>query len=155
MPRTSRSLSLSVLAVSAALVAGCGTVPDTEGLGSGASTAPTVTSTAGSPSPSAQATVSATPTSTLPPGVDQLIALTVRSGKVTGAARLVPVKKGSVVRLVVTSDVTDEIHLHTYDKSVGIAAGKSAALTFRASIAGTFEVELEKRGLRLTRLRVT
>ena len=143
------------MAVSAVLVTGCGTDPDDAGLGATTSPTPTVSPTA-TPSATVVPTATATPaaTSTLPPGVDQVISLTVRNGKVTGAARLVSVKKGSVVRLVVTSDVTDEIHLHTYDKSVAVAAGRSAALTFRASIAGTFEVELEKRGLRLTRLRV-
>jgi hypothetical protein len=82
------------------------------------------------------------------------VRVTIRQGKVSGVARLVEVRKGSVVRLLVTSDVTDEVHLHTYDKSVDVAAGSTATLTFRASIAGTFEAELEKRGLRLTRFRV-
>ena len=112
---------------------------------------PTVTALA-SATPSA--TPSAAPTSTLPAGVDQLVAVTVKGGKVVGGAKRVRVKKGNVVRLVVTSDVADEVHLHTYDKSVDVAAGGRAALTFTASIPGVIEAELESRQLTLVRFQV-
>ena len=116
----------------------------------------------GTPSASAAASVSATPstsassaaTSTLPPGVDQLVTVTVRDGKVVGGVDRVRVRKGSVVRLVVRSDVSDEVHLHTYDKSVDVKAGGQASLTFTASIPGVITAELESRGLTLVRFQV-
>lgn len=94
------------------------------------------------------------PTSTLPPGVDQVVKVTVRGGQVVGGAERVRVRQGSVVRLLVTSDVADEVHLHTYDDKVPVAAGATAALTFTASIPGVVEVELEEAGLTLVRLQI-
>ena len=114
---------------------------------------PEPTATASAPG-APTATASASPTSTLPPGVDQLVRVTVRGGEVVGGAQRVKVKKGSVVRLLVTSDVADEVHLHTYDESVDVAAGSTAALTFTAAIAGVIEVELEEAGLTLVRLQI-
>lgn len=96
----------------------------------------------------------AAPASTLPAGVDQLVRVTVRGGEVVGGAQRVKVEKGDVVRLLVTSDVADEVHLHTYDESVEVAAGQTAALTFTASIGGVIEVELEEAGLTLVRLQI-
>jgi len=103
--------------------------------------------------PSASAPA-ASPSSTLPAGVDQLVGVTVADGQVVGGARRVQVKKGSVVRLLVRSDIADEVHLHTYDKSVDVAAGGTATLTFTATIGGVIEVELEEAGLTLVRLQI-
>lgn len=102
-------------------------------------------------SPTSPASTSAAPTSTLPPGVDHLVRVSVRDGKVAGGAQRVKVGRGDVVRLVVTSDVADEVHLHGYDKTVDVAAGGTATLTFTAAIPGTVEVELEDAGLTLVR----
>ncbi len=44
----------------------------------------------------------------------------------------------------VTSDVADEVHVHGYDRTVPVAAGQTAEVTFVASIPGVFEVELER-----------
>lgn len=104
--------------------------------------------------PSASATLSPAPSSTLPPGVDQLVSVTVRGGEVVGGAQRVRVRTGDVVRLVVTSDVADEVHLHTYDKKVDVAAGGTAALTFTASIPGVIAAELESAHLTLVRFQV-
>lgn len=94
------------------------------------------------------------PTSTLPPGVDHLVRVTVRDGQVVGGAQRVRIPTGDVVRLVVTSDVADEVHLHTYDKKVDVAAGGTATLTFTASIPGVITAELEGTHLTLVRLQV-
>ncbi|HUR13589.1 MAG TPA: hypothetical protein VM097_03745 [Mycobacteriales bacterium] len=110
------------------------------------------------PTPFASAPASATPTtaptSTLPAGVDQLVSVEVRDGEIVGGARRVRVRTGSVVRLVVTSDVADEIHLHTYDKTVDVEAGGRSVLTFTASIPGVITAELESRHLTLVRFQV-
>lgn len=130
------------------LLTGCGTDP---------------AATALTPTPSASASASAlpsvpplvaSPTSTLPAGVDQVVDLVVAGGKVSGASSRTKVKKGSVVRVSVRSDVADEVHLHTYDKRADVAAGGTATLTFTASLAGIFEIELEQRGLVLTKFQV-
>lgn len=118
----------------------------------------TIETTAPSPSTATTTPVNPstapTPVSTLPAGVDQLIRVTVRRGDVVGGAQRVRVNKGSVVRLVVTSDVADDVHLHTYDKKVVVAAGGTATLTFTASIPGIIKVELEHAELTLVRFQI-
>lgn len=141
-------LRLPALLLSAGLLVGCS--------GSDPSTIETPTLTPSASTPAAMATPSATPsvTPTLPPGVDRLVRVVVRNGRVVGDAQRVRVRLGSVVRLLITSDVADEVHLHTYDKTVDVAAGATASLTFTASIPGVIEVELEDAGLTLLRLQV-
>jgi nitrous oxide reductase len=82
------------------------------------------------------------------------VAITVSGGKVSGPKGRVKVKQGSTVTLQVTSDVADEVHLHGYDKSMDVEKGRTASLTFKATLTGVFEVELEKRALQLTQLQV-
>ena len=130
-------------ALGLALLAGCG------GSDSGEVLAPSPTT----PAPSTT-TAAPTPTSTLPPGVDQVVTVRYAAGEVSAPKGRVKVKLGSTVQLVVTSDKADEVHLHGYDKSVEVAAGATARLTFEATIPGIFEVELEHRKTTLVRLQV-
>jgi hypothetical protein len=136
---------LALLALSVAVLAGCGT------------DAPTVE--AGPPSPSAVPTATASagpaPTSTLPPGVDALFSFRYENGRVIGPQGRIKVAKGQVVRLVVTSDKADEVHLHGYDEHVDVRAGGTVSLTVRATIPGVFECELEDLKVVLTRLQVS
>lgn len=135
-------LRLAALALAAVLLSGC-----SDGDPSTIETpSPRPTATQGSPS--------AAPTSTLPAGVDHLVRVTVRAGQVVGGAQRVRIPTGDVVRLVVASDVADEVHLHTYDQKVEVAAGGSATLTFTASIPGVITAELEGAQLTLVRFQV-
>ncbi len=124
------------------------------------SSAPAVASSTATPPPTTEASTPATPTesaspsSTLPAGVDQVVTVSVAGGKVTGPDGRVKVEKGSTVQLVVTSDIADEVHLHGYDKHVDVEKGGTAQLTFKATISGVFEVELEGKKLRLLQLQV-
>jgi hypothetical protein len=134
----------AAVVVLGALLTGCG---DADPPGAAPSPTGTASSTPG-PTPSP------TSTSTLPPGVDQLVSVVVRDGEVVGGAHRVRVHRGSVVRLVVSSDVADEVHLHTYDKKAHVDAGGRAVLTFTASIPGVITAELESRHLTLVRFQV-
>lgn len=84
----------------------------------------------------------------------QVIEVTVAGGEVQGVGSAVDVEQGREVRLVVTADVADEVHVHGYDLFVAVAPGSPATVDFTADIPGAFEVELEERGLRLFELRV-
>ncbi|MDT7624734.1 MAG: hypothetical protein QOF99_5635 [Pseudonocardiales bacterium] len=75
-------------------------------------------------------------------------------GAVQGGVSRVPVRLGSPVTLVVTSDVADEVHLHGYDRKVDVPAGGTASIDFVADQAGVFEAELESRGTQLVQLEV-
>jgi hypothetical protein len=72
------------------------------------------------------------------------IDVTVSDGKPVGGVKREEVDLDEDVRLVVTSDVSDEIHLHGYDETVDVEAGSEAVLEFNANIAGVFVVELEE-----------
>ena len=85
---------------------------------------------------------------------DGVIELTISGGTVVGGVRRETVKQGSQVTLRVTSDVADELHVHTYDLKVDLVPGRSADLTFLAKVPGVFEVELEGRDKKVLELEV-
>ena len=84
-----------------------------------------------------------------------LLAVVVAGGKVTPAPANVPVPVGSPVRLAVTSDVADEIHVHGYDLEKTVQPGSTATFDFTATQTGTFEVETHESGLLLLKLVVS
>jgi len=79
------------------------------------------------------------------------IVVSVEAGSVEGGGRI-PVELDTEVRLVVTADVADEVHIHGYDLFADVAPGTPATLEFVADIPGIFEVELESSGLVLLEL---
>jgi FtsP/CotA-like multicopper oxidase with cupredoxin domain len=149
------TLLLAVAALGAATLTGCASGSSSAAPASTTASAPAATtSTAATPSAStASETPAQTPTPT-PTAEGQLVEITVAKGKVTGPKGRVKVKKGSTVTLRVTSDVADEIHLHGYDKHADVEKGGTADLTFKATLAGVFEVELEEKALQLVQLQV-
>jgi hypothetical protein len=96
------------------------------------------------------------PTSASPsaPAVDKQITVTVAKKKVTPPTGRVEVAKGSLVRVTVTSDVADELHIHGYDLPVKLPAGAPASIEFRADKTGLFEVETHESHLVLFQLLV-
>ena len=76
-----------------------------------------------------------------PPDRPRVERLTIRGGAPAGGLRSLTYKKGETVRLVVTSDAQDEIHLHGYDLTRNPAPGKPARFRFKAEIEGAFEIE--------------
>lgn len=113
-------------------------------------------SPAGTSSPSPPPSPSAALPAGSPSGTAQAveIGVEVAEGRVAGPGR-VTVPQGSPVRLEVTSDVADEVHVHGYDLKADVAPGSPAVITFTADLAGIFEVELEDAGKLLLQLEVT
>ena len=135
-PTLARPVALVLgLAVGVAACGGGGTTPATE--------APTTTAASGPGAAPASTTASSGP----------VIQIAFRGGAVVGNARQ-QVRRGDTVRLVVTSDVADEVHVHGYDERADVAAGGTAEISFTANIPGGFEVELEQRHRRLLTLEV-
>lgn len=126
-----------------------------------AATAATAACSAGTPAASpppvtasnASAPASAPGTSAAP-GARQLH-LVVSGSSVTGDTGTVDVRLGQPVRLTVTSDVADEVHVHGADVHADVAAGGTVVLDFVQSAPGRFEVELESQKRTLTRLQVS
>jgi hypothetical protein len=79
------------------------------------------------------------------------ILVTVAGGQLTSERRA-EVKLGDSVKLVIRSDTGDELHVHGYDLTVDVAAGRDAELSFVAEIPGIFEVELESLRLQVLEL---
>jgi len=67
--------------------------------------------------------------------------ISVKGGVLAGDAKTIRVAKNDIVRIVVSSDVPDEIHLHGYDIEKEAAPGKPARFRFKADAEGAFELE--------------
>lgn len=137
----------AVLTLAAALLGACG---DDD-----VATDPTTTTTA-APAATSSTTAVASTTSTTPTTAAAAGAIEVvfAGGSVVGGVRTETVRLGDQVRLRVTSDVAEEVHVHAYDVFADVAAGATAELDFTATIPGRFEVELEEQGKQLLVLEV-
>jgi hypothetical protein len=54
----------------------------------------------------------------------------------------------------VRNDASEEVHVHGYDIKKELQANKTATVSFKASITGIFEIELEGSATQLAELRV-
>jgi FtsP/CotA-like multicopper oxidase with cupredoxin domain len=103
------------------------------------------------PKPSSKATQTQTPadsgtdteTETQPkaPAEPPVTRISLTGGVIAGDVKSIEVAKGDTVRIVVSSDVEDEIHLHGYDIEREAAPGKPARFKFKADVEGAFELE--------------
>lgn len=144
MPRA-RLLAPAVLALSL-FAAGCGGGEDAT---EPAASAPATASTEAAP----EATASATPSE---PAFDgTLIKVAVNGSKVAPRPSTHKIDKGGKVRIEVTSDKPDELHVHGYDKTADLKAGETAVIEFTADQSGRFEVETHDSGLLLFNLEVS
>ena len=66
------------------------------------------------------------------------------NGSVTvdGTDRL-EISQGDVVTISISSDSTDEIHVHGYEIFADVSADEDALIEFTADIPGRFEIEFE------------
>jgi FtsP/CotA-like multicopper oxidase with cupredoxin domain len=80
------------------------------------------------------------PHETLPPE-PKVTRIQIRGGEVVGGPADIKVTKGDVVRIVVSADAHDDIHLHGYDIEKPVEPGQPARFRFTADIEGIFELE--------------
>ena len=85
----------------------------------------------------------------------QTITVEVVDGGPAGGVQRLAVDLGSVVALMVTSDVAEEVHVHGYDILRAVSAGHPAHFAFTAEIPGVFEVEFEGSGRLLLLLEIS
>lgn len=124
--------------------------------------APTTTTDAtpdSTTSPSATPTTSApaTPSTATTPDVRQIV-ITVKNGEITGDTGLIEVDTGEPFQVVVTSDVADEVHVHSETRagfSGDVQAGGTVTVPAVIKVPGRYEIELENRGLVLARVQAT
>ena len=87
--------------------------------------------------------------------VDVRFEAEVREGRVVGGIPRFEVSIGEVVAVTITSDVSDQLHLHVYDAMADVGPGIEADLVVRADVPGVFEAELHGSGLRVFELEVS
>lgn len=89
-------------------------------------------------------------------GQTRLVTVTasIRDGKVRPPTQRVKVTRGDTVRLELTSDVDDEVHVHGYEAEEALEAGRTTTVEFVADQAGLFEIETHEGGLVLAQLEV-
>jgi hypothetical protein len=102
--------------------------------------------------PSSTTTTSGASSSDRVKGAEIVVA--VANGKVSPPTHRVKVSKDTHIRLLVTSDKADEVHVHGYNIERPLAAGKQATIEFVANQVGLFEIETHKSGLQLVQLEV-
>ncbi|HZB34407.1 MAG TPA: hypothetical protein VE465_29860 [Streptosporangiaceae bacterium] len=103
----------------------------------------------------APTSASAAPPATTPAADVVEIRVTVAGGKVSPRPSVHKVRLGQTVRLTVTVDEADEVHVHGYDRELSAAPGKPATVEFRADQSGRFEVETHESSLQLLQLQVS
>lgn len=94
-------------------------------------------STATETSPTATAPSAPKP----PPDGPDATLIELKDHEPVGGVSDIDAKKGDSVRIVVRSDVDDDIHIHGYDIEQAAGPGKPARFQFDASIEGVFEIE--------------
>ena len=124
---------------------GCASGDDEPGGSAAAGTTTSPSATTSDPSSSA-------PAAETEQAVEVSVAVT--DGKVEPEPRRVEVPRDSQVRLIVTSDVDDELHVHGYEVEAGLEAGRPTTVEFVADQSGLFEVETHESELELVQLEV-
>ena len=75
----------------------------------------------------------------------------VDGGEPRGGVQELTYSAGEPIRFRVRSDIADEVHFHGYDVGKEVAAGGTVSFEVPATIAGIFEVELERQASRSPR----
>jgi plastocyanin len=112
------------------------------------SSAPNPTTAAATPTPT-----TTSPAASNTPEI-RVIEVQIVDGSVRTEADRVEVASGESVRLVVTSDVDDELHVHGVDQTAVLVAGEPTTIEFTAGEPGVYEVETHDGGQLLFQLLV-
>jgi ABC-type Fe3+-hydroxamate transport system substrate-binding protein len=136
MTRTKRAVMALLLVAAVSALAACGSDSETT---SGTTSAPTETAAAGT-------------TETAPQPQTLIV---VRGEEPVGGIKKIEVKKGDPVTFTVQSDSAQEIHVHGYDLEKEVPANGTVTFSFKASIDGAFEIELEDPGVQIASLQVS
>ena len=87
-----------------------------------------------------------------PPAMVREIEVVVVDGTVDTAEDSVEVAVGDTVRVTVTSDVDDEVHVHGVDQTADLHTGRPTTLELSFAEPGVYEVETHESGLLLLQL---
>ena len=96
----------------------------------------------------------ATTSTTLAPDI-KVFSVTVTGNKPEGGAQVAEVKLGENVRIEVTSDTANEVHVHGYDLTGKLEPGVTTRIDLLADKAGQWEIELHEGKVAIATLKVT
>ena len=88
------------------------------------------------------------------PAEPRYTAIRIQNGKPVGGAKEITVKSGSTVRLAITSNTAEEVHVHGYDRLLEVTPGKPARVSFPAKLEGVFDIESHRTETKLASLKV-
>jgi hypothetical protein len=143
---------LIALAAVAVLAVGFVVVRPDDDDGEAAATTTTPTVTAPPTAEPAPTTTAETPTETRP-AVTRIV-VRVRGGRPVGGIVRATASENERVVVTVGSDVSDHVHVHGYDLFADVRPGQPARISFRATLTGRFEIELEDRARQIAQLTV-
>ena len=135
----------AVIAIVAVVLLAGGGGDDTDEPANSAATATATPSETATTGGAAAEEATATPTPTPKPKPPLLKA---------GSEKALNFEEGETVRFRVVSDEAEEVHVHGYDISKDLEPGKVETVSFKATIPGIFEIELEHSGTLLAQLKV-
>ncbi len=119
------------------------------------STTPTVTERTTTTPQTAVATQATTATTTAPAG-PETFTVAVRGGQPVDGVQEIDVDSGDAVRIRVTADAPEEVHLHGYDIEKPVGPGQPAVFDIDdANLEGIFEIELHGSAVQIANLRVS
>ena len=135
-------------AATALLLAGCTPAPAAPS----ASLTPTVSVTTphASTTPSPSVTPVPSPSETV-----QLVEIALKGGKTTPNGDRLTLAKGTVLRLQITADHTDQVHVHGYDVEIAVKAGATVKKDIVLDQVGRFEIESHEPALTILQLVVS
>ena len=153
---TGRRLAIVGLLIAVAVVAFVIVNPggDDNNDNGGSSATTGATTATGASGASGASGVTAKSGATATPQQPSAVVIRIKNGKPVGGVRKIKVNKGDRVRLVVRSDVADEVHVHGYDFMKDVEAGGKVRFNFPADIDGNFEIELENAKEQIASLQV-
>ena len=71
-----------------------------------------------------------------------------------GKVKTLTFDQGDTVRFRVRNDTAEEVHIHGYDIKKELEPNKTATVSFKATITGIFEIELEGSATQIGELKV-
>ena len=71
----------------------------------------------------------------------EAVVIRVQGGEARGEPKTITVKQGDRVRIRVTVDEPQDIHIHGYELEEAAAPGRPAVFAFRADLEGIFDIE--------------
>lgn len=81
--------------------------------------------------------------------------ITVKGGQPVGGVQEIEAERGDEIRIRVTADAPEEVHLHGYDVEKPVGPGEPAVFNIDANLEGIFEIELHGSAVQIGSLQVS